>query len=177
MPQAAVQVLLDSSLGSRRRARYHEGKESKTLLKEERPGDSSPELVEALSISPLICKDVKLALLRATLLTDSWPQCVHTRGVSVAHFDELGVTDLKRSNGCPSQWISESVDTSDTQHAAASWLSSGARKIKGPANATAFLHPDGDHRRSCVASLKPPFDQQVSCLAVYVLNLVCVSGK
>ena len=35
------------------RARYYEGKEFETQLKEKRPGDLSPELVEALSIPPL----------------------------------------------------------------------------------------------------------------------------
>lgn len=33
--------------------RYYEGKEFETSLKEKRPGDLSPELVEALSIPPL----------------------------------------------------------------------------------------------------------------------------
>lgn len=33
--------------------RYYEGKEFETQLKEKRPGDLSPELVEALSIPPL----------------------------------------------------------------------------------------------------------------------------
>ncbi len=32
---------------------YYEGKEFETSLKEKRPGDLSPELVEALSIPPL----------------------------------------------------------------------------------------------------------------------------
>ncbi len=35
------------------RLRYYEGKEFETQLKEKRPGDLSPELVEALSIPPL----------------------------------------------------------------------------------------------------------------------------
>lgn len=34
-------------------SRYYEGKEFETSLKEKRPGDLSPELVEALSIPPL----------------------------------------------------------------------------------------------------------------------------
>jgi hypothetical protein len=33
--------------------RYYEGKEFETSLKEKRPGELSPELVEALSIPPL----------------------------------------------------------------------------------------------------------------------------
>lgn len=33
--------------------RYYEGKEFETSLKEKRPGDLSPELVDALSIPPL----------------------------------------------------------------------------------------------------------------------------
>lgn len=33
--------------------RYYEGKEFETQLKHKRPGDLSPELVEALSIPPL----------------------------------------------------------------------------------------------------------------------------
>ena len=34
-------------------SRYYEGKEFETSLKEKRPGELSPELVEALSIPPL----------------------------------------------------------------------------------------------------------------------------
>ena len=43
----------DCSAANALRTRYYEGKEFETSLKEKRPGDLSPELVEALSIPPL----------------------------------------------------------------------------------------------------------------------------
>ena len=49
----SVLIVVIYLLGDRFLHRYYEGKEFETSLKEKRPGDLSPELVEALSIPPL----------------------------------------------------------------------------------------------------------------------------
>ena len=57
-------------------ARYYEGKEFETSLKEKRPGDLSPELVEALSIPPL-APPPPLPLTPPLLSALTLDRCIH----------------------------------------------------------------------------------------------------
>ena len=95
--------------------RYYEGKEFETSLKEKRPGDLSPELVEALSIPPLAPPPWLISMqrfgpppsyptLRIPGLNAPIPEgCVSYKYLQITPFNKLSQCAM----GFPSGWMGQ----------------------------------------------------------------------
>ena len=98
------------------RPRYYEGKEFETQLKEKRPGDLSPELVEALSIPPLAPPPWLISMQRfgpppsyPTLRIPGLNAPIPEGYVEFHSLVHCGSLHTKCTVGFPSRWMGEAT--------------------------------------------------------------------